>query len=193
MPQGGAWLSNEPRIMGSDDARFAGLQASRNGDTHVAGSIQEGQVLAHQYPDSGVLVRLNGEGTPHNLSRITGTTLATDAETLRQALPSDGEPLPFIPMHDEKQQAELEKALHAAAARPEDEKLRLAAKAACAGLAKSGPEPDEKILSEAAGKRTDPADLTADPAVMQIAAQERAATRLQQMERDIVIEKTFGE
>lgn len=194
MPQGGgALVGNEPRFMGSEDARFAGLQASRNGDTHVAGSILEGQVLAHQYPDSGVLVRLSGEGTPHNLPRITGTTLATDAETLRQALPSDGEPLPFIPMYDEKQQAELEKALHAAAARPEDEKLRLAAEAACAGLAKSGPEPDEKILSEAAGKRTDPADLTADPAVMQIAAQERAVTRLQQMERDIVIEKTFGE
>ncbi|MBF7982116.1 MULTISPECIES: conjugative transfer relaxase/helicase TraI [Rahnella] len=194
MPQGGgAWLSNEPRIMGSDDARFAGLQASRTGDTHVAGSIHEGQVLAHQYPDSGVLVRLSGEGTPRNLPRITGTTLAIDAETLRQALPSDGEPLPFIPMHDEKQQAALEKVLHAAAARPEDEKLRLAAEAARAGLAKSGPEPDEKTLSEAAGKRADLADLTADPAVMQIAAQERAATRLQQMERDIVIEKTLGE
>lgn len=190
---GGAWLDGAPRIMGGDDARFAGLQASRNGDTHVAGTIQEGLVLAHQHPDSGVLVRLSGSGIPHNLSRITGSRLATDDEVLRQAQQPESEPLPFIPSEDEKKQAALDKAAQAAAVLPEEEKLRLAADAVRAEQAKSLPEPDSKALAEAAGKQSDPANLSQDRAVLQVANQERSATKLQQLEREIIIEKTLGE
>jgi len=190
---GGAWLDGAPRVMGSDDARFAGLQVSRNGDTHVAGSMPEGLALAHQHPDSGVLVRLSGEGAPHNLARITGSRLATDDDVLRQAQRPDDEPLPFIPPEDEKKQAELDKAAHAAAVLPEEEKVRLAAEGARAELATSVPDVDGKALSEAAKMRTEHPDFAKDGAVLQVAAQERAATRLQQMEREIVIEKTFGE
>lgn len=190
---GGAWLDGAPRIMGSDDARFAGLQASRNGDTHVAGSMPEGLAIAHQHPDRGVLVRLSGEGTPHNLSRITASHLATDDTMLRQAQQSGDEPLPFIPPEDEKKQAELEKAAQAAAHLPDEEKLRMAAEAARVEQAKGVSEPDGKILSEAAGSVPVRDDLSHDRAVHQVAIQERAATRLQQLEREIVIEKTFGE
>lgn len=194
MPQGGgAWLDGAPRVMGSDDARFAGLQVSRNGDTHVAGSMPEGLAIAHQHPDSGVLVRLSGEGTPHNLSRITGSRLATDDTMLRQAQQSGDEPLPFIPPEDEKKQAELEKAAQAAAHLPDEEKLRMAAEAARVEQAKGVFESDGKILSEAAGSVPVRDDLSHDRAVHQVAIQERAATRLQQLEREIVIEKTFGE
>lgn len=190
---GGAWLDGAPRVMGGDDARFAGLQVSRNGDTHVAGSMPEGLALASQHPDSGVLVRLSGEGAPHNLARITGSRLATDDDVLRQAQRPDDEPLPFIPPDDEKKQAELDKAAQAAAALPEEEKVRLASNAARAELAASAPDVDGKALSEAAKMRTELPDVAKDGAVLQVAAQERAATRLQQMEREIVIEKTFGE
>ncbi len=190
---GGAWLDGAPRIMGADDARFAGLQASRNGDTHVAGSMPEGLAIAHQHPDSGVLVRLSGEGTPHNLSRITGSRLATDDTMLRQAQQSGDEPLPFIPPENEKKQAELEKAAQAAAHLPDEEKLRIAAEAARVEQAKGVSEPDGKILSEAAGSVPVRDELSHDRAVHQVAIQERAATRLQQLEREIVIEKTFGE
>ncbi|WP_447867711.1 conjugative transfer relaxase/helicase TraI [Rahnella bonaserana] len=195
MPQGGgAWLDGAPRIMGSDDARFAGLQVSRNGDTHVAGNIQEGLALARQHPDSGVLVRLSGSGIPHNLPRITGSRLATDDDVLRQAQQQpESDPLPFIPSEDEKKQAELDKAAQAAAVLPEEEKLRLAADAVREEQAKSLPEPDSKALAEAAGKHSDPADLSQDRAVLQVANQERPATKLQQLEREIIIEKTFGE
>lgn len=190
---GGAWLGGTPRVMGSDDARFAGLQVSRNGDTHVAGSIAEGLALAHQHPESGVLVRLSGEGTPHNLPRITGSRLATDDDVLRQAQQPESAPLPFIPLEDEKKQAELDKAAQAAAVLPEEEKLRLAADAVRAEQAKSLHVPDSKALAEAAGKQSDPADLSQDRAVMQVATQERSATKLQQLEREIIIEKTLGE
>lgn len=194
MPQGGgAWLDGAPRVMGSDDARFAGLQVSRNGDTHVAGNIQEGLALARQHPDSGVLVRLTGSGIPHNLPRITGSHLAMDDEALRQAQQPESEPLPFIPSEDEKKQAALDKAAQAAAVLPEEEKLRLAADAVRTEQAKSLPEPDSKALAEAAGKHSDPADLSQDRAVLQVAIQEWSATKLQQLEREIIIEKTLGE
>ncbi|QLK63909.1 conjugative transfer relaxase/helicase TraI (plasmid) [Enterobacteriaceae bacterium Kacie_13] len=194
MPQGGgAWLDGAPRVMGNDDARFAGLQVSRNGDTHVAGSMAEGLALAHQHPDSGVLVRLAGEGTPHNLSRITGSRLATDEDTLRQAQQPESEPLPFIAPEDDKKQAALDKAARDVAVLPEEEKVRLAAEAARVGQAKGQPELDGKALSEAAGRMPARDDPSQDPAVQQVALQERTATRLQQMEREIVIEKTFGE
>lgn len=195
MPQGGgAWLDGAPRVMGSDDARFAGLQVSRNGDTHVSGNIQEGLALARQHPDSGVLVRLSGSGIPHNLPRITGSRLATDDDVLRQAQQqSESDPLPFIPSEDEKKQAALDKAAQAAAVLPEEEKLRLAADAVRAEQAKSLPEPDSKALAEAAGKQSDLADLSQDRAVLQVAIQERSATKLQQLEREIIIEKTLGE
>lgn len=195
MPQGGgAWLDGAPRVIGSDDARFAGLQVSRNGDTHVAGNIQEGLALARQHPDSGVLVRLSGSGIPHNLPRITGSRLPTDDDVLRQAQQQpESDPLPFIPSEDEKKQAELDKAAQAAAVLPEEEKLRLAADAVRAEQAKSLPEPDSKALAEAAGKQSDPANLSQDRAVLQVANQERSATKLQQLEREIIIEKTLGE
>lgn len=76
---------------------------------------------------------------------------------------------------------------------PEEEKVRLAAEGARAELATSAPDVDGKALSEAAKMRTEHPDFAKDGAVLQVAAQERAATRLQQMEREIVIEKTFGE
>ncbi|MBF7997487.1 hypothetical protein IV435_23510 [Rahnella sp. SAP-29] len=194
MPQGGgAWLDNSPRIMGSDDARFAGLQASRNGDTHVAASIQEGLAIANQNPDSGVLIRLAGEGTPHNLPRITGTRLASDEETLRQALQQTDEPLPFIPSEDEKKQAELEKAAQAAAAGPEEEKIRQAAESARAEQTAALPELDGKVFSDAAVRQPERDALARERAVSQVAAQVQTATRLQQIEREIVIEKTLGE
>jgi conjugative transfer relaxase protein TraI len=190
---GGAWLDGAPRVMGSEDARFAGLQVSRNGDTHVAGSMAEGLTLAHQNPDSGVLVRLAGDGIPHNLPRITGSRLATDDDVLRQARQPDSEPLPFIPPESEKKQAELEKAAQSAATFSEDEKLRLAAETARAELAKSAPDADGKILSDAANMHTGQPDFAKDSAIQQVATQELAVLRLQQMEREIVIEKTFGE
>lgn len=152
-----------------------------------------GLALAHQHPDGGVLVRLSGEGTPHNLPRITGSRLATEEDALRQAQQPEDEPLPFIAPEDEKKQAELDKAARDVAALPDDEKVRLAAEAARGGQAKDPLEPDGKTLTEAAGRMPDRDAPWLDSAVKQVALQERSATRLQQMEREIVIEKTFGE
>lgn len=186
----GAWLTKEPRVMGSEDARFAGLQASRNGETHVAASISEGQALAHQYTDSGVLVRLSGVGTPHNLPRITGIILATNVELLRQVLLPDSEPQLYISSEDKKGQAEIKKALQVAIISPDEEKIQQVAETQ---LAKSLPEQPDKILYTAAGNVPLRENYAQECALHDVARQENAAARLQQLERDINKEKTLGE
>ncbi|UJD92312.1 conjugative transfer relaxase/helicase TraI (plasmid) [Rahnella aquatilis] len=191
---GGAWLDGAPRVIGSDDARFAGLQVSRNGDTYVAGSIQEGLALAHQHPDSGVLVRLSGSGILHNLPRITGSRLATDDDVLRQVQQQpESEPLPFIPSEDEQKQAELDKSAQVAVGVPEEEALRFAADAVRAERTKLSPEPDSKALAEAAGKQPEPEVLIQERIALQVVNQKIFTTKPQQIEHEIIIEKTLGE
>ncbi len=78
-------LNHQPRVLGSQDARFAGLQISRNGETRLAADIQQAIRLAHVYPESGVIIRLSGVGIPSNVNRITGNILVPDDKTLSQA------------------------------------------------------------------------------------------------------------
>jgi hypothetical protein len=74
----GVSLPGDFRVIGSSDARFAGIQQSRNGENRIAESLPEGLQLAQQYPDSGVIVRMEGEGLPLNISRITGADQVVD-------------------------------------------------------------------------------------------------------------------
>lgn len=74
----GVSLPGDFRVIGSSDARFAGIQRSRNGENRLADSLPEGLKLAQQYPDSGVIVRMEGDGLPLNISRITGADQVVD-------------------------------------------------------------------------------------------------------------------
>ncbi len=64
--------------MGSGDAAFAGLQASRNGESLLARDMEEGVRLARENPQSGVVVRLEGEARPWNPGAITGGRVWAD-------------------------------------------------------------------------------------------------------------------
>lgn len=106
----GVSLSGDFRVIGSSDARFAGIQQSRNGENRIAESLPEGLQLAQQYPDSGVIFRRGGEGLPLNISRITGVDQVIDdsvaAKFARNVAEKQEDPLPFIP--DPKESAEQE-------------------------------------------------------------------------------------
>ncbi|MDX9500318.1 conjugative transfer relaxase/helicase TraI [Salmonella enterica] len=65
-------LSDESRLRGGEDAQFAGLQASRNGQTLIADSAEAALQLAQQNPESGVVIRLHGEERLLNAARLTG-------------------------------------------------------------------------------------------------------------------------
>lgn len=64
-------LSEESRLRGGEDAQFAGLQASRNGQTLIADDAQTALRLAQENPESGVVIRLHGEEKLLNAARLT--------------------------------------------------------------------------------------------------------------------------
>ncbi|HCN7631628.1 TPA: DNA helicase, partial [Escherichia coli] len=55
-------FSGEGRVKGSGDAQFVALQGSRNGESLLADNMQDGVRIARDNPDSGVVVRIAGEG-----------------------------------------------------------------------------------------------------------------------------------
>ncbi len=59
-------------MKGSEEAQFVALQGSRNGESLLAGSMQDGVRIARENPDSGVVVRIVGDGRPWNPVAITG-------------------------------------------------------------------------------------------------------------------------
>ncbi|TDN51480.1 conjugative transfer relaxase/helicase TraI [Scandinavium goeteborgense] len=71
--------ADDSRLLGGEQAQFAGLQRSRNGDTLVASSVEQGMALAQHHPDSGVVIQLSGDESDRllNMRRLTGGSLRT--------------------------------------------------------------------------------------------------------------------
>ncbi|EDU9840518.1 conjugative transfer relaxase/helicase TraI [Salmonella enterica subsp. enterica] len=76
-------LSEEFRLRGGEDAQFAGLQASRNGQTLIADDAQTALRLAQENPESGVVIRLHGEERLLNAARLTGGRITEPDEVDR--------------------------------------------------------------------------------------------------------------
>lgn len=76
-------LSDESRLRGGEDAQFAGLQASRNGQTLIADDTQTALRLAQENPESGVVIRLHGEERLLNAARLTGGRITEPDEVER--------------------------------------------------------------------------------------------------------------
>ncbi|HAO0314008.1 TPA: conjugative transfer relaxase/helicase TraI [Escherichia coli] len=76
-------LSEESRLRGGEDAQFAGLQASRNGQTLIADDPQTALRLAQENPESGVVIRLHGEERLLNAARLTGGRITEPDEVAR--------------------------------------------------------------------------------------------------------------
>nr|WP_241391774.1 MULTISPECIES: conjugative transfer relaxase/helicase TraI [Serratia]ULG12068.1 conjugative transfer relaxase/helicase TraI [Serratia entomophila]ULG12413.1 conjugative transfer relaxase/helicase TraI [Serratia entomophila]ULG18360.1 conjugative transfer relaxase/helicase TraI [Serratia proteamaculans] len=74
-------LSEETRLRGGEDAQFAGLQASRNGQTLMADSTEAALRLAQDNPESGVIIRLHGEDKLLNAARLTGGRITEPEDT----------------------------------------------------------------------------------------------------------------
>ncbi|EGI5549367.1 conjugal transfer protein TraI, partial [Salmonella enterica subsp. enterica serovar Weltevreden] len=66
-----------------EDAQFAGLQASRNGQTLIADDAQTALRLAQENPESGVVIRLHGEERLLNAARLTGGRITEPDEVAR--------------------------------------------------------------------------------------------------------------
>ncbi|WP_250219547.1 conjugative transfer relaxase/helicase TraI domain-containing protein, partial [Escherichia coli] len=87
-------FSGEGRVKGSGDAQFVALQGSRNGESLLADNMQDGVRIARDNPDSGVVVRIAGEGRPWNPGAITGGRVWVDIpDSSVQPGAGNGEPV----------------------------------------------------------------------------------------------------
>ncbi|EFA9346604.1 conjugative relaxase [Escherichia coli] len=198
-------FSGEGRVKGGGDAQFVALQGSRNGESLLADNMQDGVRIARDNPDSGVVVRIAGEGRPWNLGAITGGRVWGDIpDNSVQPGAGNGEPVTA----EVQAQRQAEEAIRRETERRADEIVRK--------MAENKPDlPDgktEQAVREIAGQERDRAAITEreaalpesvlrEPqrvreAVREVARENLLQERLQQMERDMVRdlqkEKTLG-
>ncbi|EFJ2263257.1 conjugative relaxase [Escherichia coli] len=198
-------FSGEGRVKGSGDAQFVALQGSRNGESLLADNMQDGVRIARDNPDSGVVVRIAGEGRPWNPGAITGGRVWGDIpDSSVQPGAGNGEPVTAEVLT----QQQAEEAIRRETERRADEIVRK--------MAENKPDlPDGKTelaVREIAGQERDRAAITEREAalpesvlresqrereaVREVARENLLQERLQQVERDMVRdlqkEKTLG-
>lgn len=188
-------FSGEGRVKGSEDAQFVALQGSRNGESLLADNIQDGVRIARDNPDSGVVVRIAGEGRPWNPGAITGGRVWGDLpDNSVQPGAGNGEPVTAEVLA----QRQAEEAIRRETERRADEIVRK--------MAENKPDlPDgktEQAVREIAGQERDravisereaalPESVLREPqrereAVREVVRENLLQERLQQMERDMV-------
>ncbi|HFW0074346.1 TPA: conjugative transfer relaxase/helicase TraI [Salmonella enterica subsp. enterica serovar Saintpaul] len=185
----------EGRVKGSEEAQFVALQGSRNGESLLADNMQDGVRIARDNPDSGVVVRIAGEGRPWNPGAMTGGRVWGDIpDNSVQPGAGNGEPVTAEVLA----QRQAEEAIRRETERRADEIVRK--------MAEDKPDlPDGKTelaVREIAGQERDrsvtpereaalPESMLREPqrerdAVREVARENLLQERLQQMERDMV-------
>jgi hypothetical protein len=192
-------LSHEGRILGSEEAKFAGLQLSQNGESLLARDMNEAVRLARENPQSGVVVRLEGEDRPWNPGAITGGRVWGDSIPESTGT-QHGEPVPPEVLAQQAQEAQLQHELEKRA----EEVIR--------EMARGGDKPVDaaEVVQDVMrdmdrAKEVSPTTVTLpdrpeerrrDEAVSQVVQENVQRDRLQQMEREVVRdlerEKTLG-
>ncbi|HGM5003666.1 TPA: conjugative transfer relaxase/helicase TraI [Serratia marcescens] len=191
-------LPTQGRVLGSDSAQFLALQGSRNNETRLAGTMQDGIRLAARYPDSGVVVRLQGDDVPFNPQAMTGGRVWVNDETLKATARESGAADSVIKL-PESPEERLQRELQAQAdklgretdapdpqrlAGLNDEQLRaLLARGELRAEDVKGRLP-EAVMREVMGQD---AALLRDAAVRQVAREQVSTrSRLQQDEQNLV-------
>lgn len=203
-------LSEESRLRGGEDAQFAGLQASRNGQTLIADDAQTALRLAQENPESGVVIRLHGEDRLLNAARLTGGRITEPEEVARsvhsvadaESAAKAEDPIALPPDEQQKLAEAQEKAARELAEQARQERLP-----ALPGTEGDKPDPllsasDERRLRDGTERET----RELDEAVREAVAGGRGARtqvrdQMQRTEREWVVnvpekeielEKTLG-
>lgn len=185
-PQTLALAEGDPRLIGSEDARFAALQQSQNGDVQIVTSLTDGLNTARENPETGVLIRLSGEGELLNMKRVMGGVNLRNVTEATQNDARNGDPLPFIKDEDERRQQALEKRQEEAARKVSGEERDAVRNVANADAL---PDGEKDVPLQVPEKE---ADRSRD-AVAQVAMENTLRDRMQQIERELVRDKTLGE
>lgn len=203
-------LSEQSRLRGGEDAQFAGLQASRNGQTLIADDAQTALQLAQVNPESGVVIRLHGEDRLLNAARLTGGRITVPEEVARsvhrvadaEAAAKAEDPIALPPDEQQKLAEAQEKA-----ARELAEQARQALLPALPGAESDKPDPllsasDERRLRDGTERESRELDEAVREAVVEgRGARTQVRDQMQRTEREWVVnvpekeielEKTLG-
>ncbi|EBQ8410811.1 conjugative transfer relaxase/helicase TraI [Salmonella enterica] len=203
-------LSEESRLRGGEDAQFAGLQASRNGQTLIADDAQTALRLAQENPESGVVIRLHGEDRLLNAARLTGGRITEPdevARTVRSVAEAETaakaeDPITLPPDEQQKLAEAQEKAARALAEQARQELLP-----ALPGTEGDKPDPllsasDERRLRDGTERETRELDEAVREAVSEgREPRQQVREQMQRTEREWVVnvpekgielEKTLG-
>lgn len=188
-------FSGEGRVKGSAEAQFVALQGSRNGESLLADNMQDGVRIARDNPDSGVVVRIAGDGRPWNPGTMTGGRVWGDIpDSSVQPGAGNGEPVTAEILA----QRQAEEAVRRETEQRAAEIVRK--------MAEDKPDlPDEKTaraVREIAGQEQDrtpppereiplPENVLREPVreretIREVARENRVQERLQQMEQEMV-------
>ncbi|EJC3639250.1 conjugative transfer relaxase/helicase TraI [Salmonella enterica] len=198
-------LGGEGRVKGSEEAQFVALQGSRNGESLLADNMQDGVRIARDNPDSGVVVRITGEGRPWNPGAITGGRVWGDIpDSSVQPGAGNGEPVTTEILAQRQAEEAVRRETEQRAAEivrkmAEDKPDLPEEKTAQAVREVAGQELDRTTLPE---RETPlPESVLREPdrereTIREVARENRVQERLQQMEqemvRDLQKEKTPG-
>lgn len=191
-------LGDEARLLGADDAHFAGLQRSRNGETLQAEDFTQALQMARDNPESGIVIRLDGDETLLAAARLTGGALPEEPLTLPE--PVQEEPIPLIPDREDKvslrEQAHLEQMVaQAAALSPDIADVKILEAVAALDAPDKLPDvltPSERELQQQVEAVVIAEDMASmRPATQRLQQQEREWV-LNLPEKEIEIEKTLG-
>lgn len=183
-------FSDNVRRVGGDDGRFAGFQHSRDGKVVVVTSYSEAIQAAQANTETGILIRAEGEGIPWNLQRIMGGKAEDRADTAAATVAAErkDDPIPFIPAEDERRQKVQEKkAVEQAAEQASSEKMQDVVKYVAGESCATHDEKQSPLPVPDRGNDT------SQDAVAEVARQNLVTDRMQQIERELVRDKTLGE
>lgn len=181
-----------------------GYSRAGTGKTASRRCLPEGLRLAQQYPDSGVIVRMEGDGLPLNISRITGADQVVDdsltAQFARNVTEKPEGPLPFIPEPKENAEQESERLAREALEKQGKGEKDIRPEDVLAAI--SEPEDDIHTGLLAGKLKEDEYPLTGRDIVAALGdkspekepeaeSQPDQSLHLKQIERDIVKEKSF--
>lgn len=186
------WFSfNEcARHIGAKDGRFAGFQQSLDGNVIVVTSYNEAIEAAKKNPEVGILMRTEGEGVPWNLHRLLNgkVTDSAAANAIDVVAEHKEDPIPFIMSDKECLKDEvLKKAIELAALRKGSDKTQAAVSHVAGEI--FTPSIEKGLLLSVPDRDKD----NYHDAVAEVARKNLVQERIQQIERDMVRDKTLGE
>lgn len=188
-------FTGEGRVKGSEEAQFVALQGSRNGESLLADSMQDGVRIARDNPDSGVVVRIAGDGRPWNPGAITGGRVWGDIpDSSVQPGAGNGEPVTAEILAQRQAEEAVRRETEQRAAEivrkmAEDKPDLPGEKTAQTVREIAGQEQDRTLLPEREAPL--PESVLREPVreretIREVARENRVRERLQQMEQEMV-------